>query len=165
MADYVDVFSCPVRTRCRFCTTTRLRSPTVRAIEGLVVCKSLPLKLTVSPVEVEITAEGRQAVRGDIHRLPTAGPVKILGGVYHKNVHDFIAPESPCGKLLGLSWKAVPDLIDAALDPQLDHGRRAQVLAILFSVTHQHDPRGVPGILGPYEYRDSGWRAMGGPAD
>jgi internalin A len=132
-------------------------------MEGMIVCKSLPLRLEVSPIEVEITDEDRKAARDYIRQLPAAGRVKILGGSYNEYVHDFIAPESPCGRLLKLDWKAVPDLIDAALDPQLGPAQRAQVLAILFSVTHQHDPRGTPGVLGPYEYRHSGWVTWGGP--
>ena len=50
-------------------------------IDGMVVCKSLPLKLTVSPIEVEISDEGRHAVHSYIRGLPAVGPVKILGGV------------------------------------------------------------------------------------
>ncbi len=130
--------------------------------DGLVLCKSLPLTLTVAPVEVKVTGEARKAVRQWIGSLPTGGAIKILGGCYEKEVYDFIPPESPCGKLLKARWKAVPDLIDAALDSQLPPVRRAQVLAVLASITSQNDPREEPAMLGSYEFRTSGWMSIGG---
>ncbi len=131
-------------------------------IDGLILCKSLPMQLTVGPVEVKVSPKQRKAIRQWISSLPTTGPVKILGGSYVENVYDFIPPDSSCGKLMKAEWQAVPDLIDAALDSNLQPLRRAQVLAILASITVQNDPRQEPAVLGSYEFRTSGWMSFGG---
>ena len=139
-------------------------------IKGLIVCKSLPLTLTVEPIEVELTKAERIAARKAIEAIPLKGPAKILIGSYTKNVHDYIKPDSPSGKILTLDWKAVPELIDAAVSDKTNPQRRAKILALLYSITNQNDPRlglinfgEVRGVLADYKYRDSGWRTMGGP--
>jgi hypothetical protein len=51
--------------------------------------------------------------------------------------------------------KAIPDLIDAALDPDLTPGKRAWVLALLTGITGHNNPCdgffSGPQILGAYE--------------
>jgi len=163
MADYVDVFV-PGQYTVQILYHDEIAIANCENVDGLIVSRSLPLKLTVDPIEVEITKKSRQAVRKHIRSLPATGPIKFLRGPYSERVHDFIAAESSCGRLLALGWDAAPDLIEAALDPQLDPVRRAQILAILFSVTSQNDPR-VRGVLGPYEYRDSNWMFLSEPID
>lgn len=163
MADYVDVFV-PGQYTVQILYHDEIAVADREHVDGLIVCRSLPLRLIVDPIEVEISQKGRQAVRRYIRALPTAGPVKILRGPFNERAHDFISPDSSCGRLLALGWGAVPDLIEAAIDPQLDPARRAQVLAILFSVTSHNDPQ-LKGVLGPYEYRGSGWTFMGEPTD
>ena len=133
-------------------------------IEGLIVCKSPLMSLHVEPVDIELGTQERRAMRRWIANLPTKGPVKLLSGSYAESVHNYIPPDSSCGRLLAAGWKAVPDLIDAALDPELHPVRRAQVLALLTSITCCNDPRQEFGVLGSYECRASGWREIGGQA-
>ena len=79
--------------------------------------------------------------------------------------HDFIPPDSPAGKLLAAGWPAVPDLIEAALAKETVAEQRAWALSILYGITGRNNPMDVPEILGPCEYRSSGWVVRGGYAE
>lgn len=131
-------------------------------VAGLIMSTSLPIRLVVEPITVHITKREIAAVRKAIAQLPTEGRTKLLGGAYGDRVHDFISPDSPAGQLLEMDWKAVPGLIDAALDDKMNPARRAWVLALLASLTNHNNPRDEAGVLGPYEFRDSGWSVWGG---
>ena len=139
-------------------------------LEGLIVSRSLPMKLTVKPVHVRVSTEQEAEVRTWISQLPEEGPVRMHGGVYGDGSHEFIKPDGPAGKLLVLGWPAVPELIHAALDEKTSTGRRAWELGMLYSITGMNRPfSGDPfnnfddqHIIGAYEYYDSGvparWR-------
>ena len=101
-------------------------------------------------------------VRKSISELPLKGPIKFLEGDYDKRVYDFIKPDSPPGKLLTMGWKAVPAMIDAAVDEKGAPVQRAWLLALLASITHANDPRNQSGVLGSCDIRESGWSVCGG---
>jgi len=124
-------------------------------VNDLILCASLPIMLTVVPLEVELSEVDRVVVRESIRTLPIEGPVKILRGTYSEDAHQFISPNSPSGKILTLGWRAVPGLIDAALTIDLDPQRRGKVLGLLFSISGHNDPRRESGVIGPFEARDS----------
>jgi hypothetical protein len=128
----------------------------------LIVSSSLPIELTVQPITLEATPAQLDLVRKSILELPTKGPVKFVEGDYGEEAHDFIEPDSPPGKLLTIGWLAVPMMIDAALDEELDSVQRAWLLALLGSITHSHDPRDESGVLGAFEARECGWSVWGG---
>ena len=71
-------------------------------------------------------------------------------------------PDSPAGKLLTMKWKAVPAMIDAAMDETTSPVQRAWLLALLASITGAHDPRDESGLLGSYECNETGWNVWGG---
>jgi hypothetical protein len=160
MEDYVEIVE-PGEYRVEILYHDEYTIADLDNIEGLVVCRSMPLSLRIEPIQIRVTEERRRAIRSWIGVLPTKGPVKMLNGSYMENMYEFIPADSPCGKLLAARWEAVPDMIDAALDPKLHAVRRAQVLALLASITSCNDPRQEPGTLGSYECRTSGWVQFG----
>ncbi len=131
-------------------------------VAGLIVSVSLPMDLTVEPIAVEATRAELDTVRKSISELPLKGPIKFLEGDYDKRVYDFIKPDSPPGKLLTMGWKAVPAMIDAAVDEIGAPVQRAWLLALLASITHANDPRDQSGVLGSCDIRESGWSVCGG---
>ena len=131
-------------------------------VAGLIVSVSLPIELTVEPIAVEATCAELNAIRKSISELPAKGPIKFVEGDYNKGVYDFIKPDSPPGKLLTMAWKAVPAMIDAAVDEKVAPVQRAWLLALLASITHTNDPRDESGVLGSCDVRESGWSVWGG---
>ena len=81
-----------------------------------------------------------------ISELPEAGPVKMAIGIIESE--KLLDPKSPPGRLQQMYTKAIPDLIDAALDSNLKPGQRAWVLGMLFAITGHNDPRGSLGLDG-----------------
>ena len=144
---------------------------TDRDVGDLIVSRSGEMKLTVRPIRVRVTEKDRHQAREWISQLPDEGPVKMLLG---RTLEDkrFLDPSSPAGRLRREHRRAIPDLVDAALDPKLTPGRRAWVLGLLFAITGHNDPRelGHPlaelitrmserregTILGPYKYEGEG---------
>ncbi len=161
MNSYVQI-TVPGEYTCRILYHEFITIADRRDVTGLIMCTSLPITLTVKPVVTEITREEQRSVRQAIAELPTKGPVKLLGGVYSENMHDFIKPTSSAGRLLEMQWKGVSQLIDAALDREQNPTQRAWLLAILANLTNRNNPRDEPGVLGPYEFRDSGWSVWPG---
>ena len=131
-------------------------------ISDLITSHSAEIKLEVTPIRVWITEKERQDARKWIAELPDAGPVKMeIGGLVEDE--KFLDPHSASGRLQRMYTSAVPDLVDAALEPSLKPAQRAWVLGLLFAITGHNDPRGsepffVDGqaILGSYEYEYSG---------
>ena len=63
----------------------------------------------------------------------------------------------------GCTRSAIPELVEAALEPGLKPGQRAWVLAMLFAITGHNDPRGDhmfmfggSDILGSFEFTGDG---------
>lgn len=165
MADYVDVHVPGKYTiRVLYHDAWTIANMSAEAVEGLAVCASIPLTLTVKAMVVEISDAERKNIPELIAKLPAKGPVKICGGVYEKTVHDFIPPDSPAGQLLAMEWKPALELIKAALSDKTPPGRRAWILGLLYSISGWNDPMRAPGVLGPYDYRHSGWSLFGGGA-
>ena len=136
-------------------------------IEHRIVSRSPEMKLQVRPLSVSVTNAEREAARRWIAELPNSGPVKMMIGIIESP--EFLNPTSPPGRLQSMYTSAVPDLIDAALDPMLEPGKRAWVLGILFAITGHNDPRHVreslfsPNeIIGAYEYCGAGKGAVSG---
>jgi hypothetical protein len=132
------------------------------SIEGLILSKSAPFKISVRPVTVQLHAKDREDITRWIGNLLDKGPVKIVAGIYGEWAHDFVVPQTPAGKLLASGWDAVPDLISAAVAEETPATRRAWILAILFSLTGRNDPSAEPGVIGPYQSRSADWVVRGG---
>jgi len=130
-------------------------------IDDLIVNSSKPIRLVVRPREVEVTQSELDVAAALLGELDPRSPLRVLAGAYGPEAHDFIAPDSPQGKLLHLGWKAVPPLLDDLLGDGEDPYRRAWVLSLLFTITGKNDPREGPGALGAHEYRESGWALLG----
>ena len=128
----------------------------------LIMSASLPLELTVEPVTIDATRVESAAIHRAVSELPATGTVKFVEGTYDKSVHDFVAPDSPAGILLAMGWKAVPAMIDAAVNERVHPIQRAWLLALLGSVTRANDPRDELGVLGKCETRSVGWSVWGG---
>jgi len=149
-------------------TVTVLYHPFVRignvsSVDGLVCCHSLPLKMVVEPVKIETTDEEQNRAAALILKLPANGPLHILGGAYNEQAAgDFMPKDSPAAQLLQLEWKAVPELIRAVNGKTLNPTQRAWALGLLFSITDHNDPTQTPDVVGPFEYRYSGWVLYGG---
>ncbi|HEY8746750.1 MAG TPA: hypothetical protein VIM11_02170 [Tepidisphaeraceae bacterium] len=148
-------------------TATVLFHPTISIgltadIEGLICCKSIPLTLVVEPITVRTSAVEQARAASLILKLPAQGPVKILGGAYNEK-DDFLAKGSAAAQLRQMDWKAVPELIAAVNSDKLNPTQRAWALGLLFGISDQYSPIDSPGIIGPFEYRHSGWISLGGP--
>jgi tetratricopeptide (TPR) repeat protein len=130
---------------------------------GLITSRSAPIRLHVQPRVIDIGMAEREEVRKWVDRLDDKAEVKFLvGAADNKEAHDFILAESPPGRLLALGWKAVPPLIDELANDHLTVGKRAWLLALLFSLTGQNDPRDAAGVLGKASYLEVGWVLHGG---
>ena len=134
-------------------------------LDGLILCRSLPIRLKVEPIVVKLSEDNRRHVAEWIARLPDKGPLFIHGGSYVEESHAYIPPESPAGKILAMGWPAVPQLIQAASSGKITPMRRAWALGLLYGITGRNDPTREAGVLGAYEYRHSGWATLGGPGN
>jgi hypothetical protein len=150
-------------------TMTVLFHPEVRIacigdVEGLICCRSIPIKLIVEPITIETTDAEQARLASLILKLPDKGEVKIVGGVYvPETVGKFLPAESPAAQLKIANWKAVPALIAAVEGEALNPTQRAWALGLLFGITDQNDPMEAPGVIGPFEYQHSGTVSLGGP--
>ncbi len=136
--------------------------------DGLIVSRSAPFEVVVAPREIRLRREEQAEAEGLVRALAPAVPVRMVAGTYDPEAHaDFIAPESPAGKLLALGWRAYPALRGAALRDAAagdDAVRRAWILALLFSVTGVNDPQyhwgseGEKGVLPDFETIRAPWR-------
>lgn len=138
---------------------------TPATLDGLILCRSVPIRVKVLPVVVKQSENNRRQIADWIAGLPDQGTVRILSGAYVEASHGFISPESPAGKILATGWPAVPQLIQAANSDKTPPTRRAWALGLLFGITGRNNPAkddGVisfedKGVLGPYEFQHSGW--------
>jgi tetratricopeptide (TPR) repeat protein len=140
----------------------RLTIADLPTICGLIVCQSEPIRLLVQPRLIDLTRRERAEAETWLGKLDEQAPLRILAGTYGSYAHQFIAPQSPPGKLLALGWKAVPTLLDELDKEKLTPRRRAWVLALLFSITSWHSPRGESGVLPDYQFQEAGWQVWGG---
>ncbi len=123
---------------------------------GLIVSRSDPIKLTVQPRAITVSNQEWLA------RLDDRTPRKIITGTYGPWAHTFIDPRGQYGQLLTLGWSAVPTLIEELAREGQSPERRAHLLALLFSITGENDPRPSgwvhkSGALGSYAVLDQGW--------
>jgi hypothetical protein len=133
-------------------------------IEDLFTAQSEDIELEIDPIVVHVTEAERKQAREWIAKLPEEGPVKILMDGVVESPKD-LPPDSPPGHLQRMYTDAIPDLIDAALDPDITPGKRAWVLGLLTGITGHNNPcggfLGGADILGSYEYRSMGARGSG----
>lgn len=124
---------------------------------GRIVCQSSEMHLHIQPRVIDLSASERKTIARLLEKLNDKGDVKVLAGTYGKGDHEFIAPDSPAGQLLALSWKAVPQMIEESLNDITAPQQRAWMLALLFSITTYHSPVSEAGVLPAYAYAGSGW--------
>jgi tetratricopeptide (TPR) repeat protein len=134
----------------------------LNSVAGLVISRSETFELHVQPRVIGVTKVERQFVQEQINQLDDKAKVLLLGGEYRgKDALEFIAPTSPAGKILKLGWKSVPVLLDELDNAKLSPGRRAWILALLYSITTWNDPR-QDGVLGNHRGWDAGWSIVSG---
>ena len=129
-------------------------------ISGLIVSRSKPVTLVVRPLVIELTAQQRKQAAEWISALDANRRLKIVAGTYGKWAHEFVPPNTPEGRLLGMGIKAAPVLIESLRDKSLSDKKRAWLLALLFSATGQNDPRESDAV-GAYDYQEAGWQIWG----
>jgi hypothetical protein len=129
-------------------------------ISGLIVSRAKPITLIMRPLVIELTAQERKQAAQWIAALNANQRVKVVAGTYGESAHKFVPPTTPEGRLLGMGVKAVPALVESLGDKSLSDKKRAWILAILFSVTGENDPRDS-GVLGEYDIRETGWQVWG----
>lgn len=127
-------------------------------VDGLVCLHSKPIKLIVEPVEIETNDAEQADIAALIAKLPEKGTVKILGGSYDvAAAGNFLPKDTPAAQIQMKAWNSVPALIRAANNEKLKPTQRAWALGLLYAITSRNDPMGERGVLGPYDYRFSGW--------
>jgi hypothetical protein len=131
-------------------------------VKGLITSQSAPITLVVAPAVVELTDERRRMIRGLLEQLDTKGRVSVVAGSYGEWAHELVPPDSPQGKLLAVGIDAVPVILSALRDKELNPHRRAVMLSVLFSVTGQNDPTYEPGVIGNYSVVEGPWSVWGG---
>ena len=131
--------------------------------EGLIVFYSKPIKLTVNARIIELSKKEKDDALACLSHLDSQAPLQIIAGNYDPKAYgDFIGPDTPAGQLLALGWKAVPVLIDTLESKDGSGNQCAWILALLFTITGQNDPRDAHGVLASYEYVEGGWDELGG---
>jgi len=131
-------------------------------VAGLITCRSEPIKLTVKRRAIQIVKEQQQEIKDLVEKLDDGQRCKIIDGKYGEWAHEFIDPKSEYGCLLTLDWSAVPTLIEELKRESQTRERRAHLLALLFSITGENDPRSQgffqeSKVLGPYAVLERGW--------
>ncbi len=125
-------------------------------VDGLIVCRSDPIKLTVKRRAIETTKEQQLEVETLLKQLDDQQICRVIVGRYGEWAHEFINPKSEYGRLLTLGWPAVPTLIEELEREGQTPRRRAHLLAFLFSITGEIDPRET-SALGNYSMLEQGW--------
>ena len=163
LADYVQIDS-PGEYTVTVMYHPRLHIGCLDNVDGLICARSLPIKLTVTPMEIYTTdAEQAQLLSLVLH-LPEKGPVMILGGAADKaTAEEFYPKDSGATQLKLAGWRAVPPLIKAATGTELKPVQRAWALGLLYSITDRNDPTEAAGVIGPFKYQNTGWVSFGGP--
>jgi hypothetical protein len=161
MARYVDKLE-PGEYEVRILYHDALTIVDRESVEGLVLCRSNAIRLTVERRLIEITKEQQQQIKELLEEFDDQQLCKVIDGNYGPWAHDFIDPKSPYGQILTLGWVAVPALIEELLRDEQTLERRAHLLALLFSSTGENDPRSQElfrgsSALGRYLTLDQGW--------
>jgi tetratricopeptide (TPR) repeat protein len=132
---------------------------------GLILSASRPFTLSVKRRPVTVSTAQQAMACGVINLLDPKQVPKVVGGPYGKWAHTYLPPASPEGELLKLGWTAVPVLIESLRVGKLTSQRKAQVFALLFSITGENDPRGDvfsrSSALGTFEELQAGWAVFG----
>jgi hypothetical protein len=130
-------------------------------VRGLIMCRSPEVTLRVKPLMVKPDAGRDAEIRKRVVAIDD-NPQIILDGSYGPWAYEFIPKSSNRGWVLSVGLPAVPALIDMLDDPTFTAGQRAEVLATLFSLTGQNDPRGLGRhLVGGFKSWSGPW-AIGG---
>lgn len=132
------------------------RLTSVKDRSQLILTSSPTIDVVIEKTQLLVTADEAAAAAELVEQLDGDAPLKIVAGTYGTWAHNFLPADSPAGKLLTLGAPAVPTLIELAQDKKLTTSKRAWLLALLFSITGEHDPR-TPFVLGSYSYVTGAW--------
>lgn len=129
---------------------------------GLIVSQSEPIKLTVNRRSIQVANSQLEEITELLERFDDRQKCKIVDGKYGPWAHKFVDPKSEYGRLLTLGWSAVPKLIEELNRERVTPNRRAHLLALLFSITGENDPRPQDLIrnspaIGSYSVLEGGW--------
>ena len=122
-------------------------------VAGRIVSGSEPFTLYWKPRAIELPAADRERARALIAALDPEEAVWLTETPF--GAWDGGAGEStsPSEALYRMGYRALPPLFEALEEPDLEPGRRAWVLALLYSISGLRDPRRERGILGDYTFR------------
>ena len=134
----------------------------IQDVSGIVVSQSKPIELILEKIPIRTSAAKSVEVRRLIDELDEAVPLKVLVGTYGPWAHATIAPDSPAGKLLANGPAAVPPLVAAVQEKDLSTEKRAWLLAILYSLTGENDPRQERDVLGAHSFVGGPWATWTG---
>jgi hypothetical protein len=116
--------------------------------EWLVTSCSAEIPLRVVPRRISLPDAERVNLRTNLEALNADAPVLILDAASAGQGLRIENPATPAERLLAAGWDAVPVLLDALNDPQLELGRRAWVLALLYDITGLLSPNLEPDAIG-----------------
>lgn len=135
-------------------------------LDGLICNRSREYPFSVSKRTIYQTPEAAATMSALLKTVDRSQQVRIVEGEYGPWATEFIAADSPVGRLLAAGWEAVPALLNELDDESQTTMGRAHTLALLFSITHQVDPRGdrewftyfpqEKSAIGPFEFIEPG---------
>ncbi len=128
--------------------------------EGLICVRSIPIRITVDPVNIESSDAEQAKCAALIKKLPGKGAIKVVTGGYDPRTPDYFGNDTVEAQLAVMQWTAVPQLIRAANADGLNPTQRAWVLALLYTITDLNNPTQADGVLGPFNSRPNGWTAL-----
>ncbi len=114
-----------------------------------IVTRSQSISLVVQAKQIVVTHSERQRIKALLGAWSDEEPRRIIVGKYGEWAHEFIPPNSELGQLLPLGWKSVPDVIAMLGEKDVTAEKRAQLLALLYLVTGEYDPRPVTFLKPP----------------
>lgn len=111
-------------------------------LDDLICCESREYELSIRPRDIWLTEEEESKLSSLVASLDSSQPVRILATPYGPWIHKTIPPESELGQILSAGWEAVPALLKRLKEPNLPRQLKSHLLATLFNITGQVDPRG-----------------------
>lgn len=113
-----------------------------KSLDGLICSRSREYPLSVSKRTIYQSPETTAEMASLLQTVDRTQHVRIVEGQYGPWASEFIAADSPVGRVLTAGWQAVPALLNELDDESQSTMSRAHTLAMLFSITQQADPRG-----------------------
>ena len=136
-------------------------------LSELILTESEIFDLEIAPgpvIHISLSERDYDESRKLISQLDVHQRVQMIGCDYGPEYHDYIAPESPHGKLLLMGQRAVPALLDRLAEPDINNKERAWILAIIDSIMHEPylSPGLFDGSVGAYTCRFPGGKGSVG---